>query len=105
MIELGSGSKTRILSAELGTVSGRMPTLSVAKAAPAENAADTANNVLLNIFLSGCFVDVFLVYRLEAPDRLINSKKKQDAQNRVGEAFTYPSHTTGHAGLAPSGSN
>ena len=25
--------------------------------------------------------------------------------NRVGEAFTYPSHTTGHAGLAPSGSN
>ena len=26
-------------------------------------------------------------------------------RNRVGEAFTYPSHTTGHAGLAPSGSN
>ncbi|MFQ9937926.1 MAG: hypothetical protein ACLRW2_05680 [Parasutterella excrementihominis] len=58
MIELGSGSKTGY-SAELGTVSGRMPTLSAAKAAPAENAADTANNVLLNIFLSGCFVDVF----------------------------------------------
>ena len=67
----------------IGTVSGRMPTLSAAKAAPAENAADTANNVLLNIFLSGCFVDVFLVYRLEAPDRLINSKKKQDAQTKT----------------------
>ena len=60
-----------------------MPTLSAAKAAPAENAADTANNVLLNIFLSGCFVDVFLVYLLEAPDRLINSKKKQDAQTKT----------------------
>lgn len=26
-------------------------------------------------------------------------------RHRVGEVFTYPSHTTGHAGLAPSGSN